>query len=160
MLFRSSCGPGKYRHPLTNRCRNVETDVVTFAGCDADEYRNPETNRCRKISTAASLLTPCDATQERNPETNRCRKILASTDTALTPCAAGYERNPETNRCRKVIASAANTAVIGDVQNESQSTNNNRYIGLAAFGAVIVYGIYEWRTEIIKLFRRFLPMSQ
>ena len=53
-----ACAPGKYRNPLTNRCRNIESDATVLASCDADQYRSPDTGRCRKIASAATL-TAC-----------------------------------------------------------------------------------------------------
>ena len=45
--------------------------------CGPGQYRNPETNRCRNIvSSSDSTLKPCEPGYERNPETNRCRKIV------------------------------------------------------------------------------------
>lgn len=46
------CPEGKYRNPLTNRCKNIETSSSTLKECAEGYERNPETNRCRKIKTA------------------------------------------------------------------------------------------------------------
>ncbi len=40
------CGPGKYRNPLTGRCKSYEEDDQ--APCKEGYERNPETGRCRK----------------------------------------------------------------------------------------------------------------
>lgn len=149
------CPSGKYRSPLTNRCRNIENDAAVLTMCDGDEYRNPETNRCRKVASLASVtVTPCGEGQERNPDTNRCRKIAGSTTTSLTPCKAGQERSPETNRCRKV--EAASTAAITDPP-EKQGIDAVGGIALGVVGMVAVgYGIFEWRNEITMAFGRLL----
>ncbi len=46
------CPEGKYRNPLTGRCKNIETTSSTLKECAEGYERNPETNRCRKIKTA------------------------------------------------------------------------------------------------------------
>lgn len=145
----ADCGPGRYRNPETNRCRNIEATTATLVACAADQERNPETNRCRKIATASSTLTPCKAGQERNPETNRCRQIATATST-LKPCAEGQERNPATNRCRKV----ANTSNLGASLSASQEATSQSaakytpYIIASIAVACIGYGIYEYRFEL------------
>lgn len=140
------CSAGKYRNPLTNRCRTIEDDVAILVACQEGYYRNPETNRCRKIALAAALA-PCQVGYTRNPETNRCRKDEA--DDGLTPCKVGQERNPETNRCRKVLADVANPLVNpAATQTLPQSNSSLPWVlGVAAIGA-IGYGVFEWRHEI------------
>jgi len=149
------CPSGKYRHPLTNRCRNIETDAAVLTTCDGDEYRNPETNRCRKVASLASVtVTPCSEGQERNPDTNRCRKIAGASTTALTPCKAGQERSPETNRCRKI--ETASTAAITDPPGK-QGIDAVGGVALGVVGLVAVgYGVFEWRNEITVAFGRLL----
>ncbi len=47
------CPPGKYRNPLTGRCKNIATTTSsTLKECAEGYERNPETNRCRKIKKA------------------------------------------------------------------------------------------------------------
>ncbi len=154
----TACLPGKYRHPITNRCRNIENDTVMLAACDNDEYRNPETNRCRKTATLASTLAACAEGYERNLETNRCRKEVATT-TTLTPCQAGYERNPETNRCRKSLlaATSANVGSEAVVKDTANNTLTNALILTAGVGAAS-YGLYEWRTEFFRVIRRLTQL--
>lgn len=146
------CPAGKYRHPITNRCRNIETDTSMLVACDGDEYRNPETNRCRKIASLAAVLAPCSEGAERNPETNRCRKVAGVSNT-LTPCQDGYARNLETNRCRKISLPAVVGATAATSETNTGSTIQNTLIitaGLAAVG----YGLYEWRSEFVRGARR------
>jgi hypothetical protein len=95
------CPEGKYRNPLTNRCRVIETDAAVLSVCDADQYRNPDTGRCRKIAT--TTLTPCKDGQYRSEETNRCRNI--ATASVQTPCKDTQYRSEETGRCRNLPAS-------------------------------------------------------
>jgi hypothetical protein len=146
------CPSGKYRHPVTNRCRNIEADASALATCDADEYRNPETNRCRKLASLASAtLADCEDGYERNPDTNRCRKI-ATIASALKPCDAGFERNPDTNRCRAVASQATKTA---GLTNAPSTQNTMNWPAVAGISTIAVgYAVYEWRTELMKGFGR------
>ena len=148
------CDTGKYRHPITNRCRNIENDTTMLVHCDNDEYRNPETNRCRKVATLASSLTPCTEGHERNSETNRCRKV-EGVASVLAPCQAGYERNPETNRCKKALLAAANISESSNnfVKKEASNTLTNMLVIGAGLSAVS-YGLYEWRSEFFRGLRK------
>lgn len=147
----AACPAGKYRNPLTNRCRNIEEDVSVLGSCDADEYRNPETNRCRKIATVINSLTPCEIGYERNEETNRCRKITQ--ESSLGPCAEGYERNPETNRCRKLLSDEVLASAVEEVADSQQNMSVYPLIATATAGG-IAFGLYEWRVEARSIIRR------
>ncbi|MBC7746528.1 hypothetical protein H7Y40_00935 [Pedobacter sp.] len=155
----SDCPAGKYRNPDTNRCKNIEEAIATLVACDEGQYRSSETNRCRSTIVAASAtLTPCDVGEERNPATNRCRVLVNGSSTVLAPCPAGQERNPDTNRCRKIVSSLAATTLT-----EPGANNNGLspyWIGGAAAILAAGYGIYEWRSELMKLFRKIVPTSQ
>ncbi len=68
------------------------TTAITksLAPCPAGKYRNPLTGRCKNIETTSSTLKECAEGYERNPETNRCRKITKPNqgeDFALAPVA-------------------------------------------------------------------------
>lgn len=144
----ADCGPGRYRNPETNRCRNIESTVSTVVPCAPDQERNPETNRCRKITSAASVLRPCGADQFRNPETNRCKKIATASST-LKPCAPGQERNPETNRCRKIANSLSGTPLETAVQPAAISPFQYKTPLIGLLGTALAgYGAYEYRTDI------------
>lgn len=153
----SPCPAGKYRNPLTNRCRNILDDANALVTCDADEYRSPDTNRCRKLTLASVSLAPCDDGYERNPATNRCRKLVNESE--LAPCDEGYERNPETNRCKKSLAKPLAASVANDSSSPKQDMTTlltpYTIAATASIGAV-GYGIYEWRTELGLVIRRIL----
>ena len=115
------CPAGKYRNPLTNRCRSVEADVSVLATCDEGQYRSEETNRCRNVTTT-STQKPCKDNQYRSEETNRCRNMTATSV-------------PESSFAVQPIKDSAMAFVgwwaLGG-------------IGLLALG----YGAWEWRREI------------
>lgn len=144
------CRADQFRNPATNRCKLISSSTSVLKPCRSDQYRNPETNRCKSIASASSTLKPCAADQYRNPETNRCKKISNSTST-LKPCKPNQERNPETNRCKKVIKDVAVEGAVDEVPQNNSSTKNMApwLVGLAG-GGVVLYGIYEWRTEIME----------
>lgn len=128
---------------------NIKTDLVP---CAANQYRNPLTNRCKLISSDVSELVPCKDGQYRSEETNRCRNIIS--DIAdLVPCAEGQERNPTTNRCRNV-ASMPKADYAPEKTVKKTNDNTLTYI-LIGFGVILIgYAIWEWRTEILKLFKK------
>ena len=149
------CATNQYRSPETNRCRLIVSSSSTLAPCKDGQYRSEETNRCRSIALDVSSLTPCAEGQERNPATNRCRSItsvLGAND--LVPCKEGQERNPETNRCRNIVSAIP----LADYAPEQKSENVNNIIlwwSLAAVGGVAtIYGIWEWRQEIINFVKK------
>lgn len=169
------CPVGKYRNPLTNRCRNLETASTlkpcnsdqyrnpetnrcrkkemasTLQACAADQYRNPETNRCRRIGTGASSLKACNPDQYRNPETNRCKKIEALSN--LKACEEGQERNPETNRCRKVAG--VNSGGLDSVATAAGNPVSYPALAVVGFG-LAGYALYEYRIEIGRILARIL----
>ncbi len=147
------CGPGRYRNPITNRCRNIESDASLLAACEGDEYRNPETNRCRKLTGTTTSLAACDEGEERNPATNRCRKVLAASS-ELTACKPGQERNPLTNRCRTAPTLSGNGQQVKKV---SPNMTTNALVLTTGIGAV-GYGLYEWRSEFGRLGRRIASL--
>ncbi len=147
-----SCPAGKYRNPLTNRCRNIESDASILAVCDADQYRNPETGRCRKIALATAQ-TPCKDGQYRSEETGRCRN--STTVSALAPCKEGQERNPDTNRCRNTAAKSVPDAAFAV---EPIQQGAKAFVGWWALGGVGVlalgYAGWEWRHEVVNALRK------
>ena len=151
----TSCPAGKYRNPLTNRCRTITSDASVFATCDNDQYRNPETGRCRKITTAT--LTPCKDGQYRSEETNRCRNVLGAS--TAKPCKDNQYRSEETGRCRNVQVSSVPDAAFA-VQKVKDT--GMAFVGWWALGGVGLlaagYAAWEWRRELMsfgkQLFKR------
>lgn len=139
------CPAGKYRNPLTNRCRTIEADASVLATCDEGQYRNPETGRCRKITS--TTLTPCKDGQYRSEETNRCRNIV--TVSTQKPCKDNQYRSEETNRCRNLAATSvpASAFAVQPVKDGAMA-----FVGWWALGGVgmiaLAYAGWEWRTEL------------
>ena len=148
------CAANQYRNPVTNRCRLISTSEPSLVPCKDGQYRSEETNRCRSIISDVADLVPCAEGQERNPETNRCRSlssVLGVND--LTPCKEGQERNPETNRCRNIVSMP--TADYAPEKTSENSNNNTLWFVLAGIGLLVIsYGVWEWRKEFTKLFKK------
>lgn len=149
-----ACAANQYRSPETNRCRLIiSSSTTTLAACRDGQYRSEETNRCRNIASDVSSLLPCAEGQERNPATNRCRSTASLVSTKLAPCKPGQERNPETNRCRNIVSMPM--ADYTPEQVKLVSGNNYVLFGLVTAGLLAVgYGFWEWRVEVIKLFKK------
>lgn len=146
------CPVGQERNPATGRCRKIVSSTSVLAPCKDGQYRSEETNRCRSILSDVSALAVCAEGQERNPKTNRCRSIATNADTTLEPCKEGQERNPETNRCRNI-----SKMVAASYAPEKTEPISN-YFGWWVLGGVgfvaIVYGLWEWRYEVVKIGRK------
>lgn len=144
------CPAGKYRNPLTNRCRTIVADASVLATCDADQYRNPDTGRCKKISFATA--TPCKDNQYRSEETNRCRTIAAAA--TQKPCKENQYRSEETNRCRNLPATSVPAAAFAVQPVKDTGT---AFVGWWALGGVgllaVGYAVWEWRVEIMNALR-------
>lgn len=68
-----TCPAGKAINEATGNCVNAASLDTNLAPCPAGKYRSPITNRCRSIEDSNDK--ECPDGYERNPETNRCRKI-------------------------------------------------------------------------------------
>lgn len=152
------CAANQYRSPETNRCRLLVVPSGTVAACRDGQYRSEETNRCRNIVTDVSSLLPCAEGQERNPATNRCRTVAVLGASDVAACKAGQERNPETNRCRNIVKMS-----IAEYTPEQTIENyKSDYVWWSVVGVgtvAVSYGLWEWRFEVVKLFRKIsLPL--
>lgn len=121
--------------------------------CASNQFRNPETGRCKLIAVTKAP-TPCKVGYKRNTTTNRCRKIV--TANTSTPCKDGWERNAETNRCRKIKEMTTADYGVKGVQAVAGAQLNWYY--WVAIGGVLAlvlgYAVWEWRQELLKLWRR------
>lgn len=125
-----------------------------FRSCPAGKVINEATGNCIKSSTLSTTATECPEGKYRNPLTGRCKSY--DTDSTTTECKTGYERNPETNRCRKIKENTgADYALVPETYTE---TSNFVALGfiilLIAIGAG--YVIFQFRKEILGIFRKLL----
>lgn len=148
----STCAVGYYRSQETNRCRKIIDTSTELAPCKDGQYRSEETNRCRNIVSDVAVLLTCAEGEERSPSTNRCRKIAVAIEPE--PCAANQERNPETNRCRNIVAKSIPVA---EYKPEVIAESNNNVVNWSITTVLVFavfYGIWEWRWEISRLFKK------
>lgn len=85
-----TCEAGKVINEATGNCVKAEALDTALADCPEGKYRNPLTGRCKSLSSETTVK-PCAEGYERNPETNRCRKIVAENsgaNYALVPSTA------------------------------------------------------------------------
>ncbi|MBQ3275410.1 hypothetical protein IJH46_03260 [Candidatus Saccharibacteria bacterium] len=74
-----TCPVGKVINLETGNCVNETTLSTTLAACPEGKYRNPLTGRCKSYATTTSAtLKPCAEGYERNPATGRCKKIVTN----------------------------------------------------------------------------------
>lgn len=91
-----TCPVGKVINLETGNCVNEVQPIVTLAACPEGKYRNPLTGRCKSYATTASTeLKPCAEGYERNPETNRCRKIVTNTGADYPVATGTFEEKKE-----------------------------------------------------------------
>ena len=76
------CPAGKYRNPLTGRCKKIETEKTKE--CAPGYERNPETKRCRKIKSAN---TGADYTLV--PTTSGGKNVFIAAGVVITIIALG-----------------------------------------------------------------------
>lgn len=80
-----TCPADKRLNLETGNCVSEVNLSTTLAACPEGKYRNPLTGRCKSYATTVSAeLKPCAEGYERNPATGRCRKI-AKNDGAEFP---------------------------------------------------------------------------
>lgn len=152
------CAPNQYRNPITNRCNLIVKASSTVVPCKEGQYRSEETGRCRNIVSDVISYVPCAEGEERNPETNRCRKVEVLGVSSLGDCPEGQERNPETNRCRNVIKDIPK-ADYKPEQVMATVDNSILWWSLGGLGFIaVLYGIWEWRQEIIKIFKKITSL--
>lgn len=139
-----ACPAGKYRDPISHRCRNVPIEPAAPFDCPTGSYLNPETGRCKKFPVnsgyGGKTEKPCRKGYQRDVATGICRRIIAFDDSNKTasssnkakktapnkpkPCRPGYTRNPDTGRCRKIYD---NESPLASDMKESTNPKSAKY---------------------------------
>ena len=136
----------KVTYAVTPGEANVYQEYKT---CEAGKVINEATGNCVKVTSVTEKI--CEEGQYLNPLTGRCKKIEVAT---VTECKEGYELNPETKRCRKITN---NTGATYEIKNEEYK-EENAFVAVYAVAGVaavaIIYIIYEFRRDIVKIFRK------
>lgn len=127
-----------------------------FRTCEAGKVINEETGNCVKATSVKEKV--CKEGYYLNILTGRCNKIKTSTTTEKT-CKEGYYLNPETNRCKKIKENTGANYSLEPENYEEQSS----FIAVYAVVGVLLLGvgylIYEFRHEILKLWRKVFRRS-
>ncbi|MDO4978875.1 MAG: hypothetical protein Q4E47_01820 [Candidatus Saccharibacteria bacterium] len=161
---------------ITTVTFNPETGETTTVKTCVDGYTlNSETNRCLKNSTKTAAIKTCPTGQFLNPATNRCKNLVTTTTSSTSTttvtydpvtgeyitvktCIDGYELNPDTNRCVKVknntgASHSLDIPELGEIENSPKT-----FIALTAVVSAtvvgLVFAIYQFRKDIIKLIRK------
>ena len=120
-----------------------------FKTCEEGKVINEATGNCVKATSLTEKI--CAEGQYLNILTGRCKKIP---ETSTKECKEGYYLNEETGRCRKIVQNdGADFALVP----EAYTVENNfvgLYLVLGVVGVGVVYVVYEFRHEIMKLVRR------
>ena len=127
----------------------VGNNYQEYKTCEAGKVINEATGNCVKVTTVTEKI--CPEGQYLNILTGRCKKYETTTEKT---CKEGYYLNPETGRCRKIVE---NEGTSYGVQAEEYEEKPSFVALYAVIGVVVVgvgYLIYEFRSEIVKLWRR------
>lgn len=120
-----------------------------FKTCESGKVINLETGNCVKVTSVAEKV--CPAGQYLNILTGRCRKIETVSEKT---CKEGYELNPETNRCRKMKVNTGADYSLEPKDFEEKSSFVAIYAVILVVGLGLLYLVFEFRVEILKLFRK------
>lgn len=121
-----------------------------FKTCEEGKVINEETGNCVKVTSVSEKI--CPEGQYLNILTGRCKKN--PTEAAEKVCKEGYYLNEETGRCRKITENTgADYALVPETYIE-ESSFVALYLILGLVGVGLIYIGYEFRHEILKIFRR------
>ena len=126
-----------------------------FRTCEEGKVINEATGNCVKVVEVVEKT--CPAGQYLNPLTNRCKTIEVAKSEVV--CKEGYYLNEETGRCRKIIENnGADYSLVTEVY-EEKSSFVALYAVLGVIGLGLIYVIWQFKSEIRRLFgkvfRRF-----
>lgn len=110
---------------------------------------NEATGNCVKVTSVAEKI--CKEGYYLNILTGRCNKTKTVEEKT---CKEGYYLNPDTGRCRKITENSGANYSLEPEKYEEQSSFVALYAVLGVVGIGLLYLIYEFRREIVKLWRK------
>jgi len=120
-----------------------------FRTCEAGKVINEATGNCVKVTSVSEKV--CGEGQYLNILTGRCKKIPETTEKT---CKEGYYLNEETGRCKKITENTgADYALVPETYKE-ESSFVALYLVLGVIGVGVIYIIYEFRHDIMRILRR------
>ncbi len=120
-----------------------------FKTCETGKVINQVTGNCVKITSITEKI--CPEGQYLNILTGRCKKIATTTEKT---CKEGYYLNPETGRCRKIKENQGADYSLEPENYEEKSSFVALYIVLGIIAVGVIYIIFEFRHEILKLWHK------
>ena len=120
-----------------------------FKTCEEGKVINEATGNCVKVTTVTTKI--CSEGQYLNILTGRCKKYETTTEKT---CKEGYYLNTETGRCRKIVENDGTEYSLTKEEYKEESSFIALYAVLGVLGVGLIYLIYEFRQEILKLFRK------
>ncbi len=120
-----------------------------FKSCEVGKVINEATGNCVKATKVSAKV--CKEGQYLNILTGRCKNYEIKKDKT---CKEGYYLNPETGRCRKIIENKGADYDLKPEEFTEESSFVALYIILGVVLLGLIYVIYEFRTEIAKLWRK------
>lgn len=136
--------------PTPGRANNYQE----YKTCEEGKVINPETGNCVKVTEVAAK--ECKSGYFLNVLTGRCNKIPV---VAAKVCKVGYKLNEETGRCVKI---KENNGADYKVKKEEFNESSNfiaLYLVLGVVGIGIIYIIYEFRQDIVRIWRKVFRRS-
>ena len=126
-----------------------------FKTCEEGKVINKTTGNCVKVASVKTKI--CPNGQYLNVLTGRCRKYKTEKEKT---CKEGYYLNPETGRCKKIVENKGADYSLKPEEYEEKTSFVAVYaiIGVVALG--LIYLIYEFRYEILKLLRKVFRRSR
>ena len=121
-----------------------------YKSCEVGKVINEETGNCVKVTSVTTKV--CQEGEYLNLLTGRCRKIPQ--ETPKKDCKEGYYLNSETGRCRKIVENKGTNYELKPESFEEKSSFMAWYIVVVVILIGVGYLIYEFRTELVKLFRK------
>lgn len=120
-----------------------------FKTCEEGKVINKVTGNCVKVTGVTEKV--CKEGQYLNILTGRCKKYE---EAKAKTCKKGYYYNEETGRCRKIKENTGADYSLTPENYEEKSSFIALYVVLGVLGVGVIYVIYEFRKEILKLFRK------
>ena len=122
-----------------------------FRTCEAGKVINEATGNCVKVTTVSTKI--CPEGQYLNVLTGRCKKYE---EVKEKTCKEGYYLNPDTGRCRKIKENNGADYSLKPEEYEEKSSFVALYAILGVIVVGIIYIIYEFRKEIVKIIKKIV----
>ena len=123
-----------------------------YKNCEEGKVINEETGNCVKVTEIVEKK--CEVGQYLNPLTGRCKKIDVEEEKV---CKEGYYFYEPTGRCRKVVENdGAEYELVPNTNEKKESSFVAVYAVIGALSVGLIYIIYEYRREIVRIFKRLI----